>query len=387
MTQTKLTVLLPTRNRPALFLDAISSILLQNSSRLNIIVIDSNEDDSTEELFRANFPDEIDNLQYIRTSPDNSMPENWQKAYSIAKGEFVTLLTDRSVYMNGSLRRILDVLDSHPDLEVLSWGWSVLNDNNSVVNYQKIPIFDELEKIPPYQLIEMYVENRNFYPYYLPRGLNCCVKKTILEEIEVNLELCSGINPDYRMAFILASRPETSIFFLNDTLFISQGIAVSNGTNSGARLNWTYLSSVKNKDEILSNVPLNFPILSNVIYADLFEVLQKLAPKGSLKNSEIKKRYMIAVIKDLMRLNLKRGIKRGETFHAVSIIFWEFVGKKENYGIQFLLFFPLLLILCLYISILPDFAKKGAFDLIKKMRKGKSHSTTYKNALTAAEFR
>lgn len=386
MTQAKLTVLLPTRNRPRLFLDAVNSILLQNSSRLEIIVFDSNEDDVTEKMFRTNFPNKIDNLIYVRANPKNSMPENWQKAYSLAKGEFITLLTDRSVYMNGSLQRILDVIDDHRGIEVLSWGWSVLSSENSIVEYQKIPAFNELEKIPNSQLIEMYIMRRYTCPSYLPRGLNSCIKKSILEEIEVNLELCSGINPDYRMSFILASRSKASTFFLNDAIFISQGLIVSNGQISGTSLNWNYLNSVKNKNEILSNVPINFPILSNIIYADLFEVLRKLAPKGSLKNNKLKRRYMIAVINDLLRLNLKRGIKKSETFHVLSILFGELRREKWSYGIPFLMFFPLLLILCLCISILPNFAKKGTFNLIKKIRKGKSHSITYKTALTAAGF-
>jgi Glycosyl transferase family 2 len=67
-----------------------------------IIVCDNSDADSvrTAEAVEA-FRDP--RLRYVRTTGDLSMPDNWERAIADATGEFVGVLTDRSVFRPDAL--------------------------------------------------------------------------------------------------------------------------------------------------------------------------------------------------------------------------------------------------------------------------------------------
>src|SRR5262245_31652104 len=105
------TIAIPSKNRADRLRQAVRSVLEQTFEDFEVIVCDNSDD--AEAAGTAAVAREISDprLTYIRTTGRLSMPDNWERALADARGEYVGILTDRSVFYPDALERI------HRDIE------------------------------------------------------------------------------------------------------------------------------------------------------------------------------------------------------------------------------------------------------------------------------
>lgn len=114
----KISFLIPSKNRLKLLDYAIKSILIQPNSNYEIIVVDN--------CSSENYEDYINNLnekkiKYVRQKKPVSVTENWQKALSLASGEYILMLGDDDALSPEFFNLINPLLkDESPDLIYLS---------------------------------------------------------------------------------------------------------------------------------------------------------------------------------------------------------------------------------------------------------------------------
>jgi glycosyltransferase involved in cell wall biosynthesis len=87
-------VLIPTKNRSHLVGHAVQSVLGQNFDDFEIILVDNDDGDSTQEVIKQ-FSDP--RIRYYRTG-GLSMPWNWEYARQKANGLYLTVLEDKQCY-------------------------------------------------------------------------------------------------------------------------------------------------------------------------------------------------------------------------------------------------------------------------------------------------
>jgi hypothetical protein len=130
------------------------------------------------------------------------------------------------------------------------------------------------------------------YPYYLPRGLNTAISRETVNHIRsVFGSVYSGINPDFGLAYklMLLNR---KVGFVGRSLFCSKFTELSNGGNSSRGLNWDYLKSVSDGDNILSKSHLKLPICSNTIFSDIIKIIEEA--KNNEKLNLVKRKIAFA---------------------------------------------------------------------------------------------
>lgn len=125
MTQSLVSIYIPTRNRPELLLRAVSSCLAQSYKALEIIIVD----DGSDEQFR----DAIE--QVARLDPRISILRSPQSlgactarnlAIKAAKGEFITGLDDDDEFTPDRVSCFVESWHQFPSLSFLSAGYKVI---------------------------------------------------------------------------------------------------------------------------------------------------------------------------------------------------------------------------------------------------------------------
>src|SRR5260370_19074407 len=120
-------VIIPTKNRPALLADAIHSVVLQEFDDYELIVSDNCNDDRTRRAIApfAGHP----RLRQVRTDAELPMTDHWEFATAKASGRCVLVLTGISVLKQRSLEHIYRVIASHGEgIAVCSWASSPFGD-------------------------------------------------------------------------------------------------------------------------------------------------------------------------------------------------------------------------------------------------------------------
>jgi glycosyl transferase family 2 len=267
-------VVIPTKARPTLLRDALHSVVRQDFADYEVIVSDNFNDARTRHTVEPFLEDP--RLRYVRTDADLPMPAHWEWATAQARGRFVLVVTDRSVLTRQALARIHRAIVSHwEDIAVCSWRWSLFDDAEGIL-YGEGRGTDrgEVAVLSSERIARAFVDHADDYPYALPRGLNSCYRQDVAQRIRERLGgLFAPVNPDFTSAFLLLAHvPE--VLHLNDTLFISQGLAVSNGGRGMAATCAPYLETL-GEVHVYAHVPIKAPIVHNVIFNDFLAVQRR----------------------------------------------------------------------------------------------------------------
>lgn len=117
--------LLITYNRKKDLEEAIISILNQSYSPLEIVIVDNNSTDGTQELIQEKFQNQ--NIHYIRLFENKGVCGGRNVAISLAKGEILITMDDDAVIDDADATiKVVNKFKEHPDIGVLAF---------KVVNY------------------------------------------------------------------------------------------------------------------------------------------------------------------------------------------------------------------------------------------------------------
>jgi hypothetical protein len=238
-------VVIPTRHRAALLGDAVLSAMFQDFDDVEVIVSDNGDEARLGETARV--LDRLPSgrpLTRLRPPDPLSMPDHWEFASSHATGEYVLVLTDRSVLRRDALSRLARAIGhARQPPGACSWRWSLFDDQLGI-EYADEPAGVASGLIPSIRLAEAFAACEQAYPYCLPRGLNSCYHRDVARRLRARHgRLFQAISPDFFSAFLLLSElPE--ILYVDESLFVSQGLSDSNGGNAYQTTTTHYLASL-----------------------------------------------------------------------------------------------------------------------------------------------
>jgi hypothetical protein len=113
----RFSVLIPTRDRPAYVRNALESVLNQSFGDFEVIICDNFKDHPCEAEVRT-FDDP--RIRYMRPPAPLAMHDNWEFAIDQARGDFVTILIDKTLLRLSALERLQAATQSHP-ADIYSW--------------------------------------------------------------------------------------------------------------------------------------------------------------------------------------------------------------------------------------------------------------------------
>jgi len=262
-------IVIPTKNRPFLLKDTIKSILFQNFENYELIVSDNSTNDETEQLV-SNFLN-CKQLKYLHPRVEMNMPTHFEWATKQALGKYVLLFTDRSVLIQGALRKLSDLIKNYKDIQVIIYPWLMFDEKRGIFCGSKLPKIKTVFRMSSEIIPSFLKEPENLYN--MPRDLNSCYSAEIAKKIRNKFgALFMPINPDFTFSFLILSQVD-KVLYINTPLFISQGLTMSTSNTFNS-----YLKSLEVSDPFY-HVPLKIPLFMNTVFEDFLRI-QELADKN-----------------------------------------------------------------------------------------------------------
>ncbi len=132
----KLTIAIPTYNRCELLKQTLDSVLTQikNNELLEIIVVDNASTDNTEDMMQR-YP----SVKYIKNEVNKGIDFNINKCVFEASGEYVHILSDDDLLIDGALDKIISIINNDVDFAFLNGVvFHNIFDDNVLKNGNKI---------------------------------------------------------------------------------------------------------------------------------------------------------------------------------------------------------------------------------------------------------
>lgn len=228
-----LLIVIPTRNRAELAINAINSVLSQENCELELIVSD-NSTDEREVSRLADYIHQSDNkrLRYIRPPKTVPMTEHWNwamtQALELSESNHITFLTDRLLFAKNCLQNLQNILTKYPD-KIVSYTFDSIEDSKTPVSLSQVRYTGKLFEIESASIIKLYAEMERIQA--LPKMLNSVAPRELMTKIfEKYGNYFFSISPDYNLAFRSLDLEE-SILYYDRPLLISYGNNRSNGWN------------------------------------------------------------------------------------------------------------------------------------------------------------
>ena len=125
----KVSVIVPTYNRAHLVTETIDSILAQTFKDFELIVIDNESGDNTEEVIRS-YTDE--RIRYFRHQNNGLVAVNRNYGISKANGEYIAFCDDDDLWMPEKLERQVKLLDLNKELGLVYSNSYIMDANGNL---------------------------------------------------------------------------------------------------------------------------------------------------------------------------------------------------------------------------------------------------------------
>jgi glycosyltransferase involved in cell wall biosynthesis len=254
-------VVVPTRNRASLARAAITSVLDQVANGHILVSDNSTEPAEVEELARFCAGLDPATVTYARPARPLPMTPHWQ--WALQRGlqrpglSHVLYLTDRMVFKQGALHRLLDLADHHPD-RVISYNHDRIDDVKRPVRLEQRDWTGSLFDVPSGHLLDLTA--RAIVPPCLPRMLNCIAPLKTLAQLEHRFGSVFGsASPDYAFAYRLLATVDGILYWdasplIHYALDRSNGASLARGIASKDSLDF-----IANLDEATTNAAAPVP--------------------------------------------------------------------------------------------------------------------------------
>lgn len=232
---TGMVVVVPTRNRAEITVNAIRSALSQEGSGPLRVLVSDNSTAAAEAASLADFCERLGDARvtYARPPEPLSMSAHWdwaaRRALELHEQSHVTFLTDRMLFRPGALARLVAVARAHPG-EVVSYMHDKVEDDVRPVRVHASKWTGKLLRAEPSRLLRASAES--VLTEALPRMLNCLVPRGVLEGLRERFgRYFTSIAPDFNFCYRLLATAD-SILFLDEALLVHYALARSNGASA-----------------------------------------------------------------------------------------------------------------------------------------------------------
>lgn len=313
-------IILPTKDRPALAQSVIHHTLQQSFTDFELVVVDNGSEESVS-LEAVNARDS--RVRVIKTG-GLSMPDNWQAGLDAARGLYVLMIEDKLLLVADALEICSKVLREN-NCVLMSWLMGVCDSEND-------------KQIAAVGSVEAYtLKTKNFlefsshcmldyYQKQAPRGINMLVEREYAQSVQAKAgPLCRAMSPDYSLGALTMAHTD-SFIHVNAVLARVIRSAPSNGANLAQRnaASESFFQSLKMTEvELLAHVPIKVFSLHNLMVSDLFRFWRA----AGLSESAVKLNwngYFLMMICDCLLMG-----KQKVDFHKEEIMIRDSFRKKS----------------------------------------------------------
>jgi glycosyltransferase involved in cell wall biosynthesis len=251
----KLSIIIPSRNRPELLPIALASLTDQSANQFEILVSDNSSEDIAK-INAAHVASISDSrLRYVRPPKEMSMVEHWNWAVQQASGDYIAFLTDRMLFKIEGVKKLIEAIDRHrPNLMV--YFNDRIKQHQAPYILERSRYTEDVHKLNIQCILDACKEG--MISRMWPRMLNSIISRSLLSKMQDRYgAVFTGIVPDYSFCF-QAIELVDSFYLMDARLFISAGHGASNGNafykNQNAAVSNDFVSlTAKDVEEIEQN--------------------------------------------------------------------------------------------------------------------------------------
>ena len=194
-----LTVVIPTRDRADLAVNALHSVLGAQRPDVTVLVSDNSTSADQRDQLRAQCADHLtERVRYVTPPEPMPMAEHWEWARQTATATFepthLTYVSDRGMLLDGALDELASLISRYPD-RVITYKFAVVDDFIRPVRLTQPPWTGRLLELDSAAIIK--VSSRGETGTYLPQMLNCVAPTTVLRAVEARFGGVFGsVSPD-----------------------------------------------------------------------------------------------------------------------------------------------------------------------------------------------
>lgn len=130
----KYSIILPVRNGGNYLKECVHSILAQEYSDFNLIILDNNSNDGTSEWIESLKESRI--IVY-RSEESLGIENNWGRIRQVIKNEFITLIGHDDILLPGYLREMNELINKHPDASLYQAHYEFIDATGKFTGYCK----------------------------------------------------------------------------------------------------------------------------------------------------------------------------------------------------------------------------------------------------------
>jgi hypothetical protein len=246
-------VVVPTRNRAQLAMNALRSVLDQPVDDFHVLVSDNSTSAHDREQL-AGFCNTLDDsrVRYVRPPQSLAMPAHWQWAIEHALADFdashVTYLTDRMMFRSGALKEVLELAALYPG-KVITYNHDRICDDARPIRVEQYQVTEKLLEVESARLISLFADA--ILHHALPRMLNCIVPRHVFEDIRGRFgNVFTSIAPDFNFCFRCLDLEDSILFYDKSPLF-HYALDRSNGASA------TRGESTQDTNDFEANLPVD----------------------------------------------------------------------------------------------------------------------------------
>ncbi len=139
----KISVVIPSYNQGEFLEETILSVISQEYTNLEIIVIDGNSTDNSKDIIQKYST----HFKYWISEPDKGQSEAINKGFKKCTGDIATWLCSDDLYTQGALHNVNRIFSSLPEEIGLIHGSSMIFTGNKTIRINKGNVDDSLENI------------------------------------------------------------------------------------------------------------------------------------------------------------------------------------------------------------------------------------------------
>ena len=329
MPEAAIAVVIPTRNRAEMAVNAVASVLAQGDP-VRVFVSDNSTDAGEREVLAARY-DGDETVTYMRPEEPLPMTAHWEWAMRrVLDGSdctHVTYLTDRMCFKRDALGDLRSLTSDHSG-KVITYNHDAVDDRVWPIALHQYPWSGKVLELNSAHLL--WLSSRGVIRPPLPRMLNTLAPREALEQVAARFgSVFDSIAPDFCFAYRCLDLQD-SILYYDKSLLIQYGLDRSNGAS--------YSRGEQSRDRVdfeqhLGGRPMNFaapvPEFQTIRNVMFHEYNYVRAESGSEKFPPVDPRaYMAAVVEDLSLI--ESPAVRGEMLDVLRDNGWS-GGPKARY--------------------------------------------------------
>jgi hypothetical protein len=269
-----MSIVIPAKGRPVHTRNSVFSAIHQDFDDFDVTLSNNGADPA----LRAAVAEFMGNprFHYIEQPSVLDMPTHWDLASRAVVGDYLLILTNRSVLKQGVLRKLSMFLKGESgNVELVSWRWDSYDNARGLLSPCPSNTGRMLRLRTSNELVKFAKETDIvYYTYTAPRGMNSCVSRSLVQRIrEREGHVFQKINPDYKFGFSCLLNANELIHF-DEAFYIADGLEVSNGINAVAGDLRPYVNSL-GLAEPWQDTPIKAALVVNAIMQDFLATLRE----------------------------------------------------------------------------------------------------------------